>query len=128
MSDKKIFPYPELGFTVAAWMVNEAVMCFAVYEITSEDDDRLGYTAKKGTLSKGHLITTTYDMAEDVSLAEAAASGSLKWDGCIDFIMGEDGGYHHFCDRARIIGFGKVLAKIYDIGNEMMPGHNEYLD
>ena len=123
LKDPKIFHYRELGFTVSAWLINECVMAFNIYEVAGEGENGPCYDAK-GT------DTASYDLVEDIKLAEVIACGSLKWDGCVNFILGEDdseGGYQHFCGKEHMEGFGKTLARLYDIANEMMPGHSEYL-
>lgn len=61
------------------------------------------------------------DPVEHRSLAQAALSGSIKWDGCSDITIDDEP--LHFCGRANAQEFAAVLSAIYDLAAELIPSY-----
>ena len=64
---------------------------------------------------------SSLDPVESLDEAEVFAEGSVKWDGCANFTIGEPDECIHTCDREGLIKIGTLLARVHDIAAEMMP-------
>ena len=54
---------------------------------------------------------------------ELLIDGSLKWDGCANLQLGEEGGHLlHFCGRAHARIVDRAIGFLYDLGAELIPG------
>lgn len=49
--------------------------------------------------------------------------GSIKWDGCCNF-MTDPNCYFHICDREEV---SDIFQFLYDLALEKMPSHSEFL-
>lgn len=61
------------------------------------------------------------DLVESIDGAEVFAEGSVKWDGCADFTISEEGVCIHTCTRADMIAIGTLIARVHDVAAELMP-------
>ena len=90
---------------------------FKVYEIVSRKEDGTPYfrTGKCGPSE-----------TEDFSKAEVFASGFVKWDGCSNWNFdANEGVMMHGCRRTDLLDWGLVLAKCWDMAEDLVDYWNE---
>lgn len=88
---------------------------FEIYAILGTD-----YTDGEGVLISPLLFSiagarSSADSTVFVHEAERFAHGSVKWDGCSDFLLDDNGMMLHVCDASGILHIGQALALAYDI-------------
>lgn len=106
--------------SVEHWPENEAVMGFRVFERTAYGTD---------VLYRDRRDSAGVEMTDDVEHAEVFMSGSVKWDGCInfDFPASKDC-MIHACGKADVKAkFTESFDLIYSLAAEQMPGHRKEL-
>lgn len=68
----------------------------------------------------GSGVTDAY--VDDDARASVYASGSLKWDGCINFKFDEqERCCLHFCGRSHIESLSRLLPWLYDVLGPLIP-------
>jgi hypothetical protein len=79
-----------------------------VYEIvgTLNDGKETKEYQRKG-------FPTSPDCVESIEEAEVYLNGSIKWDGCSDLYLGDEG-YYHFCGKQDAAKLGKLIEYLYD--------------
>lgn len=114
----RIEHFYDLGYAVSVTVENEyraefvAVGCSYTHSIDAPP--RFMYQGPEGG-SRG--------MVERIEDAEPFATGSVKWDGCINWTFNDHdrGCALHECDRDGLLRIGELLARIHDIAGEMLP-------
>ena len=106
---------PEWGATVR-WSAYGHYLDFRVCEGTRQDD---------GTIFYCHGTTGT----EDFDAAERLVGGRIKWDGCSHLEFGAEGetssrgdGYLHLCGARCFRSLSAILAAVFEIAAEKVPG------
>ncbi len=96
-------------------------------EHTGEEYDHVaGFKVYQVYKSGGSLVVDkansqcTPNPTEKLEEAEVFLSGSVKWDGCSNFNLGE-GGYYHFCSKQEAIDIGVLLGRLYDWAAKLIP-------
>lgn len=61
------------------------------------------------------------DTVEDFDRAETYVSGSIKWDGCVNFTFdAQDECMLHACSREDLLNLGVLLARVHDLAGEAL--------
>ena len=94
-----------------------------VYEYRA-DFDLFSVVIEAG--ENGHQYTekgavNNLEMTTDLDEAEVFAHGSMKWDGCADFTIGEPDCALHTCDREPLVNIGVALARVWDLAFQLVP-------
>lgn len=63
---------------------------------------------------------STPDSVETLEEAKVFLSGSVKWDECSNFNLGNDG-YYHFCSKQEAVNVGVLLGRLYDWAARLIP-------
>lgn len=62
------------------------------------------------------------DLTTDLALAKPWCAGSVKWDGCTNYVIDDEGVMMHDHGRDGIKGRGDALVAAYDMAAEMLGG------
>ena len=115
-------------WTIEVWCAHdrkpgEGISCveFVLYPIAGiEDGDRLLYQRNGADRST--------DFVYGLDEAEWAVTGSLRFDGCINYFWNQDERcYWHDCGFAGLASYTTAFALLYKIAAEMMPDHRDDL-
>lgn len=107
--------FADLGFVVAA-EAHEAWANFRVYEIVGFLDGWAApIFAKKGA-------RTSLDTVDVLEEAQVFAHGSVKWDGCSNWMFDiQELGYLHMCRKEDLQNIGNTLAACWNWAGEIVP-------
>lgn len=73
---------------------------------------------------KGHFVEfTVYEGNNYDASLDPLFAGSVKWDGCSNWEIGE----LHFCTQKQAKEFGILLGMLYDWAAELMPENKDNL-
>lgn len=83
---------------------------FVVYEVEGVEVEPPGRLLfwRIGSASNG-------DPTADLADAEPAATGTVKWDGCVHLGLG----YDHACDAAELASFAAALQRGYELAADL---------
>lgn len=97
--------------------VNEAVCDFTVYQALYEED--------------GKVVLNDDKMSGSPAASREAAAvhmrGHVKFDGCMNFVMHDDGTMAHICGPDGWEDHMRAVREVYNMASEMMPGNERYL-
>jgi len=69
------------------------------------------------------------DITTNINEAQIYASGTLKWDGCMDMQFDEQENVQlHFCSKQDAKGVGILLSSIYEESITLIPQLKEYIN
>lgn len=117
---KTITTFEDLSFTVVAELgENELHVSFKVLDIEGHTEDMQPlYEPQEGAPhnASGYVDTT------DPLHAAPYINGSVKWDGCSNWLFDDQvgGNMLHGCSRRDIQRYGDVLGRCWDMAGEMM--------
>jgi hypothetical protein len=65
----------------------------------------------------------------DIEAADLLVSGTVKWDGCVDYNWNQEKGSLHICSgRAGARQLADMFNEIFDLAIEIMPRAAEYIN
>lgn len=121
MKDREwtLIPKDDIGFAIRLAHGEgfpEGWADFEIYEIVGwphgpKPGDPARFFAERGAMS-------SVDMVPAIEDAELFASGSVKWDGCLELDLKDR---HHMCGRRGGEAFGKMLVAIWDEASKFLP-------
>ncbi|BAW19146.1 hypothetical protein [Ralstonia phage RP31] len=115
---KHIKHFLDLNFTVVAVPAEYRVE-YTVYHIEGIGPDDAPLWHEKDASSSPSPVEKLED-------AEVFLHGSVKWDGCSDWILDElQNNYMHSCDREGLLRVGEVMARCWDWTAELCPNWDE---
>jgi hypothetical protein len=99
----------------------EDILYYATYEVFDHRIEFKVYVAffyTDGTLGfRGGNYSETMNIAE----AEVVLSGSVKWDGCSNWVLTEGPVQTHFCCKKDATDIGVLLGRLYDLAAKELP-------
>jgi hypothetical protein len=110
--------FEDLESHIIAGLANSVVMEYEVRDLIFADD---------GNGSPYKFRSEDGDLTSDATKAEILVKGTIKWDGCSHNNFGDENGYIHACSRSEIVRLGEMFNRLFDIAQELMPGHGDYL-
>lgn len=60
------------------------------------------------------------DPTTDIDQAECLMRGTIKWDGCMDLMLGDSRGSIHFCGRHSALIFDRAIRAVFEIAEQRM--------
>lgn len=108
--------YIELGYSVLMERIENRCE-FKIYAINhtdhydGDDDNKIELFYEKKDAS-GNNYTTKLE--EAVVFIE----GTVKWDGCSNWAVDNDGVMIHGCTREHLVNVGEIMARCYDLAND----------
>ncbi len=122
MSSRKVFLDNDMRFTIVA-DVYEYHIRYKCYKWQSwgynrETDQPCDVAYLKLEGKNCHDCTPSFDEAE------VFMTVSVKWDGCADWNIGDEG-YVHTCERKHIEDIGKLILVCYDATAELCPAWSD---
>lgn len=104
-----------------AYEVHEYRLEFRSYEVVYWEYEVGGVTHSMPTFRR-HDGTGSGDDTEDIAKAQVFASGSIKWDGCMDMRFDEQEVHIlHFCGREDAARLGKMFAGLFSLAIAKIP-------
>lgn len=97
---------------------------FVIYEIMSLGDDGKGnYTVPGYTKFAKEGSTFLYDDAEGLADADVYLHGSVKWDGCSDWMFNHNAKNRmlHGCGRKDLANIGEAMTRCWDWTQTLIP-------
>lgn len=110
MADSEIKVFRDLEFSVIA-RKSSYYVDFNIYEIS-------GFSEDGAPLYNNEPIM----FSKNIEDAAIFANGSVRWDGCSNWSIGEEGVMVHSCDKEHLLNIGKVLAACWDWASELLLG------
>lgn len=92
---------------------------FLIYEMSGlAEDDNGNYTVPIYQLPDDKHHDT-----ESLDNAKVFLHGTVKWDGCSDWMVDEMARHHmlHSCDRKYLENFGQIMTRCWDWTKELIP-------
>lgn len=111
--------WPDIMYTVRA-TPHEHYVDYAIYEITGLSNDAKGNPTVPHYQLKGG---ENYDDTDSIDNAKVFAHGTVKWDGCSDWMIDSmvRNRMLHGCGRSDITNVGEVLARCWDWTESLIP-------
>jgi len=110
--------------------------CYAA-RVRRDGTHRIAFEVFKvfGKDEHGNIYCKTHEgpqdgITSDVNEAVPFVRGHIKWDGCCNFEfdeLAEGDAMLHACGRSEMTGLGALFGHLYDLAEELMPEHAEYL-
>lgn len=116
---KKTIHWDEIGYTAVIDIENENRMEFEVYKITANGEDANGNFTVRNYKRQG--AKTSDDMTENLSEAQTAFEGYIKWDACSHVTFGDEDGYLHLCGGRSWKNIIEAINRIWKIAEEKLP-------
>jgi hypothetical protein len=107
------------GWLIRYTLANECWMDFKAYEALGKDYEPAANDPYGGAIFRRKGVRGSGNETENPDEAESI-DGFVKWDGCSEIETGRQ----HFCGRADVESFGKVLVAIHDLARDVIPKFN----
>lgn len=123
MTDEHIQEWPDIMFTAKATTHGHYVE-FVIYAIMGFGDDGKGnYTAPIYTKFAKEGSAFLYDDADWLDDAAVYLHGTVKWDGCSDWLFDDNAKNRmlHGCGRKDLSNIGEALTRCWDWAAELIP-------
>lgn len=112
----RIEHYGDIGYAVIVTESGD----FKAMEFYPQDEGRAPMYQRDGS-------HTSPDMVEGISNAEVVVSGTVRFDGCINWRFDrQDQCMLHACGREELVAIGTLLARIHDVAGEMRLAAGQY--